>query len=159
MGRAWFFLFSLWLFLTKVEAIDLSAAGGWNENVNASDLVSGVGSNLVDTYESTTNATNVNISNCMGDSDNWRVDVRRVDEGGWYGGFALYVKRTSDGTGNGFVSDGFDYIEITSTDTPFFTGAGDRSNINIQYQLTGMSINVSPNNYHTTIMFTVVDIP
>ncbi len=152
-------LFSLWLFLAKVEAIDLSATGGWNETVNESDLISGAGSNLVDTYGSTTDATNISISNCTDDSDNWRVDVRRVDEGGWYGDFTLYVKRTSEGTGNGSVSDGLSYVEITSTDTPFFSGAGDRSNITIQYQLTGMSINVSPTNYNTTIIFTVVDIP
>lgn len=154
-----FLLFSLWLFLTKVEAIDLSATGGWNETVNESDLISGAGSNLVDTYESTTDATNITISNCIGDSDNWRVDVRSVDDGGWYGDFTIYVKRTSDGAGNGSISGELSYIEITSTDTQFFSGAGDRSNINIQYQLTGMSINVSPDNYNTTILFTVVDIP
>jgi hypothetical protein len=159
MGRALLFLFSLWLFLTKVEAIDLSATGGWSKTVNASDLVSGAGSNLVDTYESTTEATNITISSCTDDSDNWRVDVRREDGGGWYGDFTLYVQRTSDGTGTGFISDGLSYLEITSTDTQFFSGAGDRSNINIQYQLTGMSIYVSPSNYNTNIIFTVVDIP
>jgi len=159
MGRALFLLFSLWLFLTKVEAIDLSATGGWNETVNESDLISGAGSNLVDTYESTIDATNITISNCIGDSDNWRVDIRRVNEGGWQGVLTFYVKRTSDGTGNGSISGGLSYIEITSTDTEFFPGAGDRSNITIQYQLTGMSINASPNHYNTTIIFTVVDIP
>jgi hypothetical protein len=159
MGRALFFLLPIWLFLTKVEAIDLSATGGWSETVNASNLVSGAGSNLVDTYESTTEATNITISNCTDDSDNWRVDVRRVAEGGWPGDFALYVKRTSAGTGNGSISGELSYIEITSTDTQFFSGAGDRSNINIQYQLSGISISVSPDNYNTTIIFTVVDIP
>jgi hypothetical protein len=159
MGRALFLLFSLWLFLTKVEAIDLSATGGWYETVNESDLISGAGSNLLDTYESTTEATNITISDCTDDSDNWRVDVRRADEVGWPGGFALYIQRTSDGAGNGSISGGLSYIEITSTDTPFFSGSGDRSNINIRYQLTGMSINISPNNYNTTIIFTVVDIP
>jgi hypothetical protein len=159
MGRALFLLFSLWLFLAKVEAIDLSATGGWNETVNELDLISGAGSNLVDTYESTTEATNITISNCTDDSDNWRVDVRRVDEGGWHGDFTLYVKRTSEGAGSGSISGELFYIEITFTDTPFFSGSGDRSNINIRYQLTGMSIDVSPNNYHTTVIFTVVDIP
>jgi hypothetical protein len=159
MGRAFFLFFSLWLFLTKVEAIDLSATGGWNETVSESDLTSGAGSDLVGNYESTNDATNITISDCIGDSDNWRVDVRWVDEGSWHGDFALYVKRTSDGAGSGSVSGGLSYIEITSTDVEFFSGAGDRSNIAIQYQLTGMSINVSPTNYNTTIIFTVVDIP
>jgi hypothetical protein len=106
MGRALFYLFPLWLFLAKAEAIDLSATGEWNETVNESDLVFGAGSNLVDTYTSTTDATNITVSNCIEDSDNWRVDVRRVDEGGWHGDFTLYVKRTSDGMGTGSVSGG-----------------------------------------------------
>jgi hypothetical protein len=159
MGRAFFFLLPLWLILTEAEAIDLSATGGWNGTVNEADLISGAGSNLVDTYESTTEATNITISNCTDDSDNWRVDVRRVDEGGWHGDFALYVKRTSEGTGNGSISGELSYIAITSTDIPFFSGAGDRSNVNIQYQLSGMSVSVSPDHYNTTVIFTVVDIP
>jgi hypothetical protein len=159
MGRALFFLLPLCLFMTEAEAIDLTATGGWSETVDASDLAWGAGSNLIDTYESTTEATNITIYNCTGDSDNWRVDIRRVDEGGWHGDFTLYAKRTSDGTGNGSISGELSYLEITSTDTPFFSGTGDRSNITLQYQLTGMSIDISPNYYNAPVILTVVDIP
>ncbi len=147
------------MFLTRAEAIDLSATGGWNETVDESDLASGAGSNLIDAYESTTGASTITIYSCAGDTDNWRVEVRLVDEGGWHGDLKIYVKRTSDGSGSGTISDGLSYLEISSTDTQFFSGSGDRSNIGIQYQLTGMSINVSPKNYNTNVTFTVVDIP
>ena len=159
MGRAFFFLGAFLFFLTRAEAIDLSTTGGWSETINEFDLVSGAGSDLVDTYESATDATSMTISNCTGDSDNWRLDVRRIDDAGWHGDFTIYVKRTSDGEGTGSVSGGLSYIEITTTDTQLFSGAGDRSNISIQYKLTGMSINVSPNTYGETITFTVVDLP
>ena len=158
MGRAFFFLAPFLLFLAKAEAIDLSATGGWTETVNESDLVSGAGSDLVDTYESATDATTMTIFNCKNRNDEWRVDVRRIDGGGWHGNFTLFVKRTSDGQGQGEVSGGLSYIEITTTDSQFFLGAGDRDDINIQYKLTGMSIGVSPDNYSTTVIFTVVDI-
>jgi hypothetical protein len=160
MGRAFYFLVPFLFFLTSTEAIDLSTTGGWTETVNEFDLVSGAGSDLIDTYESATDATSMTISNCVGgDTDNWRLDVRRINDPGWHGDFTLSVKRTSDGEGTGSISGGSAYIEITTTDTQLFSGAGDRSNISIQYKLTGMSINVLPNTYSETITFTVVDLP
>jgi len=151
-------LVSLLVILSRVQAIDISASGGWTETIDETDLVSGAGSDLIDTYQSATSASVANISNCTGDSDNWRIDVRRVD-GTWHGDYRLYVKRTSDGTGTGSISGGLSYIEITATDTEFFSGAGNRDNIDLQYELTGMSVGVSPVNYSTTVVFTVVDIP
>ena len=149
---------SLVVILTRVQAIDIGASGGWTETIDASDLISGAGNNLIDTYQSTTNATTANISNCTGDSDNWRVDVRRVD-GTWHGDYTLYIKRTSDGTGTGSISGGLSYIEVNTTDAEFFSGAGNRDNIDLQYELAGMSVSASPDNYSTTVVFTVVDIP
>lgn len=157
-GRVLFLAISLLLALTRVEAIDISAAGGWTETIDENDLQSGAGSNLIATYESVTNASTAGISNCTGDSDNWRVDVKRSDSG-WQGDFVLYAKRTSDGTGTGSISGGLSYIEITTADVEFFSGAGNRDNIDLQYRLTGMSVNASPNTYNTTIMLTIVDEP
>jgi hypothetical protein len=159
MGRAFFFLVPFLFFLTRAEALDLSTTGGWTETINELDLVSGAGSDLIDTYESATDATSMTISSCTGDTDNWQLLVRRIDHAGWYGDFTLYVKRTSEGEGTGSISGGLSYIEITTTDTQLFSGAGDRSNISIQYKLTGMSINVLPDTYSETITFTVDDLP
>ncbi|MGB2697987.1 MAG: hypothetical protein WBD28_09055 [Candidatus Zixiibacteriota bacterium] len=156
MGRVLFFAILLLLTLARVEAIDISAVGGWGETIDASDLVSGAGSDLIDTYESTTDATVIDISNCVDKFDAYRVDVRRVD-GTWHADFTLYVRRTTVGIGPGSIKGGTAYFEITVTDSEFFTGKGDRINIDVQYQLTGMSVSVSPNTYSTTVVFTVVD--
>ena len=154
--RLFFLIVPLMLFLAEAEGIDIYATGGWGETIDASDLVSGAGSDLLDTYESAPNATAATISSCAGDTDNWRGDVRRAD-GTWHGDFTLYVKKTSDGTGTGSISGGLTYTAITTIDTQHFSGAGNRDNINLQYKLTGMSIHVSPANYSTSVIFTVVD--
>jgi hypothetical protein len=159
MGRAFFFLILLLLFVTTAESIDIAATGGWSETVDQLDLVSGAGSQLVDTYESATDATSIDITNTLDKRDAWRVDVRRVDGGGWHGDYTLYAKRTSNGNGQGdIISGGLSYVEIMTTDREFYSGEGALWNVDVQYQLTGMSINVLPANYSTTVIFTVIDI-
>lgn len=156
MKKILFLITFILLFFTKAEAIDISATGSWSDTIDASDLQAGAGSNLIDTYESVAGATALTISNTTGNGDNWRVDVRRTDTT-WHGNFHLYVKRTSDGTGGGSISGGLDYIEITTIDSQFFSGAGDRNSISLRYQLTGMSVSVPPNAYSTTVTYTIVD--
>jgi hypothetical protein len=145
----------LFLFI-KAEATDISATGGWTQTINASNLVSGAGSNLIATYQSATNATTLTISNPTSPTGRWVVNVNRTDTK-WLGVFTLYVKRTSNGTGSGSITGGSSYIIINTTSTQFFSGRRARSGINLQYELTGMSINVSPSTYSTTVTFTVVD--
>jgi hypothetical protein len=145
----------LFLFI-KAEATDISATGGWTQTINASNLVSGAGSNLIATYQSATNATTLTISNPTGTGGRWLVNVQRTDIL-WSSNFTLYVQRTSNGTGTGTITGGTSYIIINTTATQFFSGRRARSGINLQYELTGMSINVPPSTYSTTVTFTVVD--
>ena len=158
MKKIFFLITFILLFFTKAEAIDISAVGSWSDTIDASDLQAGAGSNLIDTYESVAGATVLTISNTTGNTDNWRVDVRRTDTA-WHSNLHLYVKRTSDGSGSGSISGGLSYIEITTIDSQIFSGAGDRSGINLEYKLTGMSVSVPPNAYSTTVTYTVVDTP
>ncbi|MGQ9779877.1 MAG: hypothetical protein ACUVRM_08385 [Bacillota bacterium] len=139
------------------EAMFISASGGWSETVDEFDLVSGAGSDLTPVYESAANATILSISGSVDNTDTWRVDVKRVDSA-WHGDFTLYVRRTSEGTGGGTISGGDLYIEVTTVDGEFFYGAGDRSDINVQYKLSGMSVRIPPDIYSSTIVYTVVDI-
>ena len=115
--------------MTTAESIDIAATGGWSETVDQLDLVSGAGSQLVDTYESVTDATDIDITNTVDKRDDWRVDVRRVDGGGWHADYTLYAKRTSNGVGPGSASGGLSYMEITTTDTELFSGAGNLNHI------------------------------
>ena len=135
------------------SALDIAATGGWSETINSSDLTSGAGSDLTGTYESSTNATVLDITNAANQGDRWRVDMQRSDST-WHANFTLYIKRI---TTNQKLNGGLSYTEIrTSTDT-FFDGKGNYSGINCQYQLTGMSMAIPPNTYTTTVTFTIVD--
>jgi hypothetical protein len=157
MKQIFYSIIFILLVFTKAEAIDITATGSWNRTIDTSDLASGAGSDLIGIYESTVNATVLTVFNTTGNTDNWRIDVRRSDST-WHGDFILYIQRTSDGTGGGSITGGLSYIAIGTTDSQFFSGAGDRSSVNLQYKLTGMSISIPPNTYSTTVVFTIVDV-
>jgi len=141
----------------KTQAqINITVTGSWSETIDASDLEAGAGSDLIDTYESIAGAVSISISGTTGPSDNWRVDVKKVDTN-WDSSFHLYVRRTSDGTG-GSVSGGTAYQEITDVDQSFFDGSDDVGGINIQLKLSGVSVQISPDSYITTVYYTVVDL-
>lgn len=142
----------------RVGAIELAAAGGGaTRTIGPADLVSGAGSNLNSSYGDAA-ATSLTISNTGGGSDNWRIDVRKSDTT-WNAALHLKVGRGSDGSGSGTVAGGTSFIEVTGSDSQFFTGAGDRSGISISYELTGMAVNIPPGTYSATVTFTVVDTP
>jgi hypothetical protein len=132
-------------------AISITATGSWPETIDASDLAAG--SDLISIYESASNALVIDISETAG---NWAVDVKKLDTT-WHNNLHLYIKRTSDGSGPGTISGGATYQELTDTDLGFFSGSNDRSNINIQLKLTGVTITVPPNVYNTMVYYTVYD--
>ena len=133
------------------RAQDITASGQWTETIDSSDLESGAGSDLPGTYESDADATTLDVTY----SQPWRVSVHRADVT-WSPGFTLYARRTSSGTGSGSISGGLSYIEVTTLGTELFTGSDDRTGIDVQYSLTGMSIGISPATYRTTVTYTVV---
>ena len=124
--------------------------------VNSSHLATGPGSNLIATFTDTA-ATTLDIVN-TGSLGKWRIDVKRTDAT-WNNNLKLYVKRISDGSGGGTVSGGLSLIEITGSDSPFFTGIGDRSGLALSYELSGMSVAVAPNMYSTSVSFVAVSTP
>lgn len=137
---------------------DIDSVGSWTETINSADLQAGAGSNLNATYTSSSSQAVIQIFNTPSYNEAWKVDVRRTDTN-WHGSFTLNTRRTSNGvnpsgaSGN-FISGGTTYRAITTTDALFFWGAYDRSNVNIQFQLTGMSVQIPPATYTTTVVFT-----
>lgn len=132
---------------------DIYATGGWTRTIDASDLTAGAGSDLAASYESASDATDLETSV----AGNYRVDVRR-NVGSWDGALSLYVKRTSDGTGSGSVSGGTAYQEVTITSQEFFTGSLSRTDVHVQYQVDGLSIDVDPDTYATMVSYTITDL-
>ena len=139
----------------SVHAIDIVLTGIWSVNIDAGDLAAGVGSDLNPSYESPADQVLLDILNTMGGGDNWRIDVKKSDIA-WSPNISVYTRRTSGGSG-GSVSGGETYQIITNTDQSLFTGTADVSDIGMQYKIDGVSIDIDPSNYVTTIIYTVVD--
>jgi hypothetical protein len=131
---------------------DVSSVGNWTETIDANDLIAGAGSNVTSQYESVTGSTTHDIVNTAGGS--WRIVARRADST-WHGNLILFVRRTSDGSGPGSILGGTSYVQLSALDTEIFTGTGDRSIIAVQFKLTGMSKDISPNTYSSGIIFTI----
>lgn len=156
-GGVLFLLGALLLFFhpeSPVLAATLSSAGGWVEQIDSSDLTFGAGSDLADTYTSPVAATTLVVSGCVDQNEEWQIMIKRVDQL-WDSHFVLAAKRTSVGTGDGIISGGETFQEVTASDQIFITGQGDRSGITIQYQLSGVSVQTLPNNYSTAVEFTI----
>lgn len=133
------------------------SSGNWSLLVDDSDLQGGAGSNMKPSYESTGSPSYVTVYGTSGLSDNWRIDVKRIDSV-WDPNLTLSVKRTTDGTGLGPIAGGDSYMQIGPTDSAFFSGSGDRNNIPLEMELGGMSLQVPPSTYSTTIVYTVVEL-
>ena len=139
----------------KGEAAEvITVTGSWSETIDASDLVAGAGSDLIGIYESNSDQIVLDIDVGRG---NFRVDVSKINTN-WHSDFQLYVRRTSDGTGDGEISGGTSYQEITDTYQSFFTFKKDRTGINLQLKLCGVSVQVAPDTYTTTAYCTIVKI-
>jgi len=138
------------------SAMDIVALGSWSETVDANDLVGGAGGTLTATYESALDQASLSIQNTAAVDDSWRVDIRRLDIN-WPPDCNLSLRRTSDGTGGGSIFGGGSYQIIGTTDSAFLSGAGDRDGVDLQLKLGGLSIQVSPDTYSTTVIYTLVD--
>jgi hypothetical protein len=137
----------------SLSAISISVSGSWSTVIDVSDLQGGAGTNLVPSQESPLNGSSLTVSQASG--LNWQVSVRKID-GTWPSGLGLAVERTSNGSGSGSIAGGTAYLTVTSTDQSFFTGRGNRSTVYLRFQLSGLSVNIPPSTYSTTVIYTVV---
>lgn len=148
-------LFTLLMPLAACASSTITVTGGWNEMINASDLTAGAGSDITGTLTSSSNVTYITIT-AASPEENWRLEVRRIDSN-WNSQCTLWVRRTSDGSGSGSITGGTAYQEVTTTNQQFFSGTGSRSDITCEYKLEGMSIQIDPASYSTSVIFSIVN--
>jgi hypothetical protein len=142
--------------MTPSLSLDVYLTGSYTESIDANDLLTGAGSELVSSYESASDQVVIDIANSSGPGDAWRIDVNKSDVS-WDGSITISVKRTSDGTG-GAIAGGTSYLEIVDSAQQFFTGIEDITGIDLQYKVDNISIGIDPGNYNTVIVYTVVDL-
>jgi hypothetical protein len=158
----WGFISSTSGLLGQVVTVDVT--GSWSLTIDQTNLQAGAGSDLVSSYESATNQVMIDINKVVYGNFwdwliayNWRVDVRRSDAL-WDSRLNLDVRRTGNGTGMGTISGGTAYQAVSSMDQTFFSGSRRRYDIPVQLQLRNVSIDVPPNNYSTTVVYTVTEL-
>lgn len=140
-------------------AADIAASGNWSPSVDATDLLTGAGSDLSPEQQSATAEIILDLTNLVSASDAWRVDISR-DDLGWDPDVHLWVTRTSTGSGPGTITGGSSWVELTGVTRSFFSGTGDRAGIGLQLRITGLSIStLPPSSYASSVTYTLVDVP
>ena len=86
----------------------------------------------------------------------WKITVYKNDIN-WDNRVGIYVRRTSTGNGSGATWGGTNYVEIRSMPQNFLQGSGSLTNINLQYKLMGLSIEIPSNTYYTDIVYTLYE--
>ncbi|WP_394994750.1 hypothetical protein [Emticicia sp.] len=139
--------------------------GAWSPSVTT---IGEAGNDYISTtIQSSTTQTQIDLQVVqIAGLNHYTVYIRRTDSGtNWNtAGLQIWVRRTSDGSGAGAKSTtigGTTYQQITTSDLYFFEGNNDsgnlRTNIGIQYQITGVSVTVPVATYSTTLTYTLID--
>lgn len=129
---------------------DITVTGNWSRLVDQADLASGAGSDIRTPIESGSAQATLDIANTLGGS--WSVTARKSDLN-WPAGVGIAVKRTSDGGGS--ISGGTAYITLTTSDQTLFSGAGDRTGIQLQLETNGLSVSHGAGSYSLNIIYTI----
>ncbi len=152
-----FFLF-LGMFVIKTVVAGILIIGNWGFSINSADLISGAGSPINPSFESSVNQVTIDVTDLHPFRGNWRIDVRKADMI-WNSNFQLFIARTGDGSAHRMatISGGLTYQNITDIDQSFFNGVGKRSDIPIQLKLEGITIQIPIGAYSTTIIYTITE--
>ncbi|WP_419869620.1 hypothetical protein [Chryseobacterium sp. CT-SW4] len=120
------------------------------------------GSNYAGTYESATNQAvlAVSVPLLLG---NAKVSVRYEANPTWNSGLVISAKRTSNGTtlcALCTITGGTAYQTVTLTDIELFRiqavlALASYTGINIQFQLSGVSVTIPAASYQSRVVFTV----
>lgn len=137
----------------RSEAMELIALSGWSSLVIGASASSGRGSR-----ESDPSIASLGIVNAKGQDDMWNVEVKLIEGATLPEGIQIWIRRTGNGMGAGWIRGGTSYQLVDPAGTLFFTGAGDRSHITVQFKVSGISPETPKGIYAPHIAFTVVDL-
>jgi hypothetical protein len=149
---AWILIGALCLMVGLVQAADISVAGNWSRTIDEQDLVGGAGTGFRSPIESEPGQATLNIQNIGGEP--WRVKVRHTLTN-LPDGVTLAVKRSSDGTGQGVITGGTDYLVLSDTEQTLCEGTGERTGIGLRFSLQGVTIFQVPGLHQGTLIYRV----
>lgn len=149
-------------FIGKAQIIR-SQISFWSQTFSATSLddVEEAGSDLSSTLTSAVGVTRLDIAG-IATSRNWKVTVSKQDIS-WPVSFQPSVRRDDDGTPCmgciGITSVNGGYQLISDIETDFMFGSGTVNDINLQFQVSGISLSVQAADYQTVIVFTLYGEP
>ncbi len=132
----------------------IRVTGSWALSIDSSNLP-GPGSDLPDSFESDPDQIEIDVHGQK--LEEYQVSIQRSDVS-WNPYFRVYARRTSDGTGSGYISGGTNYGEASTTSQEFFRGGKNRSNIAIQLRLSGVTVAVEYGTYITHVVYTITQL-
>lgn len=154
-GKFWIWMIPFSLFgIASLFSQNIRVTGSWTFSIDETYL-SGPGEDLVDTYESALTQILMDIHGQKLAS--YQVTIQRSDVV-WNSYFRVFARRTSDGTGNGYISGGTEYVEAGTSPQLFFTGGKNRSNIEIQLRLSGVTVGAEYGTYVTNVVYTIIQL-
>jgi hypothetical protein len=133
-------------------AADIAVSGAWSRTVNRDDLTAGAGSALRSPIESAAGVASIAISNTGGGA--WTVSAQSSNLN-FPPGAVVSVRMTSAGSGTGSVSGGVGYLALSGSSQVLFSGSGDRSGIQVQLRMGGISLSTVPAIYSLSIQYAV----
>lgn len=145
------------LILILLSNLTFGQAPAWTSSVAAGTLTE-AGSNYSLTQTSATNQTTISVSG-MSTFTTYYVTIHKIDSD-WNSGLALWARRSNNGTASsGSISGGTSFIQLSSSPQSFFTMSSgwttSRTNIQFQYQITGISVLIPAKTHTTTIVYTL----
>src|SRR6476620_9806394 len=148
-------LVTILLLCSIARGENMTGIGNWTFSLSAANLTNGAGSNFLGSAESISGTTVLSLGGVG--SQTWTVVARR-GAGTWDSGVTILVRRTSDGTGpgNGTISGGQSYIELTTSNTILFTGNKARDGVTIQYKVMGLSVRTPAATYTSPVIFSIL---
>lgn len=165
--RAFFTLIGCLLIHLTGCSQNISANPGWSVSVPASSI-NEAGLDYSLSPNSLSNQTLISVTSIPGSfgAGSYQVFVQKADVV-WNANLKLNVLRTGAGTGSGFfgggsINGGLSEIELSNNAQLFFSGnagffGSSRTNVPIQYQITGLTVLIPAQSYSTTVIYTVTD--
>lgn len=135
-----------------VYGVSIRINGEWHLYLTTYDLINTP--NQVPQYVSDNSQIDLDIKQSKTD---WIISVCCI-QNYWPSQLDVYLRRTSDGNGPGYVSGGTGWKEVETISESFFIGNRQRSNIDIQCGIDGISLQLSPDIYSSTIVYTITDL-
>ncbi len=144
----------LLLCLSTARAADVAVSGGpVILTVGAAQLQAGPGTDFQSPVAIDVLVAVLDITNTGGGA--WSLMVARdVNEAQWPSGVTISLRRSGGSTESG-IDGGLSYHTLTGDEQPFFSGAGDYSNVVILLRLQGITTQTPPAIHSLSIRYVI----